>query len=237
MEEQSSSHFDLSILIPVYNEHATILQVIDKVLGIPLGAAFEIIVVNDGSSDGTTDALNSFATRPDVRIVHHERNAGKGAAIQTALRHARGRFVVIQDADLELDPRDIIPLYRVVSAGRALVCYGSRFMGDCSAFRAMPTYWANRFLTTTCNLLNGQHVSDMNTCYKMMRTDVARRINLVSRGFAMEPEITTKLARMGVPIVERPISYRPRSKAEGKKIRRRDLFNYLIAMLRFRFTG
>ncbi|MEK6642677.1 MAG: glycosyltransferase family 2 protein [Planctomycetota bacterium] len=235
MEDQQPL-VELSILIPVFNERATILQVIEKVRAIDFGAPREIIVVDDGSTDGTTQALETATSRADLQIVHHQKNAGKGAAIQTALHHARGRFVVIQDADLELNPEDIIPLFKVVRAGRAVVCYGSRFTGDCSAFRHLPAYWANRFLTTTCNLLNSQHVSDMNTCYKMMRTDIARRINLVSRGFAMEPEITTKLARMGVRIVERPISYSPRSKAEGKKIRRRDLINYLVAMLRFRFT-
>jgi dolichol-phosphate mannosyltransferase len=234
--ENQTPVVELSILIPVFNERATILQVIEKVRAIDFAAPREIIVVDDGSTDGTTQALETAPSRDDIQIIHHQQNAGKGAAIQTALRHARGRFVVIQDADLELNPEDIIPLFKVVRAGRALVCYGSRFMGDCSAFHGMPAYWANRFLTTTCNLLNGQHVSDMNTCYKMMRADVARRIGLVSRGFAMEPEITTKLARMGIRIVERPISYNPRSKAEGKKIRRRDLWNYLVAMLRYRFT-
>jgi glycosyltransferase involved in cell wall biosynthesis len=226
---------ELSILIPVFNERATIRQVIEKVRRIDFRADREIIVVDDGSTDGTGDILASEPEQEDVRIVCHARNGGKGSAIQTALRHARGRFVVIQDADLELNPEDIIPLFEVVRSGRALVCYGSRFMGDCRRFIRLPTYWANRILTLVCNLLNGQHLTDMNTCYKMMRADVARQIRLFSRGFAMEPEITTKLGRMGVRIVERPISYQPRSKAEGKKIRSVDLLRYLVAMVRYRF--
>ena len=226
---------ELSILIPVYNERATILQIIEKVRSIDFRAVKEIIVVDDGSSDGTGDLLISLPAGSGLLILRHAVNSGKGSAIQTALRHARGRFVVIQDADLELDPEDILPLFEVVRSGSHLVCYGSRFMGDCRPFFHLPSYWANRLLTLVCNLLNGQHLTDMNTCYKMMRSDVAARLRIASRGFAMEPEITTKLGRSGVRIAERPISYRPRSKTEGKKIRASDLIRYLIAMIRFRF--
>lgn len=224
----------LSILIPVYNERSTIRQVVEKIRAIDFGATREFIVVDDGSTDGTVEILRGLPSWEDVRILYHARNGGKGSAIQTALRHAVGSFVVIQDADLELIPEDIVPLFQVVRSGGAAVCYGSRFMGDCRHLWNLPTYWANRILTLICNLLNGQHLTDINTCYKMMRLDVARRVNLVSRGFAMEPEITTKLARMGVRIVERPIRYQPRGKAEGKKIRAFDLLRYLVAMVRFR---
>ena len=226
---------ELSILIPVFNERATIRQIIERVQAVDFRASREIIVVDDGSSDGTGEILASLPAWKEVRVFWHAANGGKGSAIQTALRQARGPFVVIQDADLELNPRDIIPLFEVVRSGAAAVCYGSRFMGDCRHLRHLATYWANRLLTLVCNLLNAQHLTDMNTCYKLMQTDIARRINLVSRGFAMEPEITTKLGRMGIGIVERPITYQPRSKAEGKKIRSIDLLRYLIAMLRYRF--
>jgi len=227
----------LSILIPVYNERATVRAVLEKVRAVQFPVDREIVMVDDGSTDGSRDVLSDLPDWPDVRVVLHEKNAGKGAAIQTALKHARGEIVVIQDADLELEPTDLLPLFEVVHRGESEVCYGSRFMGDTRPFRKMPTYWANRSLNFVCNVLNGLRITDMNTCYKMMRADVARRINLTSRGFAMEPEITTKLARLGVRIVERPITYRPRGKEEGKKIRKSDFFKYLWAMARFRFAS
>lgn len=227
----------LSILMPVYNEHKTIRMVIEKLRETPFPASTEIIIVDDGSTDGSTDALRELPDWDNVQVYYHEKNMGKGSAVQTALRHAVGEFVVVQDADLELDPKDIIPLLETVRQGRAEVCYGSRFMRDTRHLHRLPTYWANRGLNLTCNLLNGIHLTDMNTCYKMMRMDVARRINLVSRGFAMEPEITTKLARMKVHIAEHPIEYRPRTTDDGKKIRSGDFFRYLTAMVRFRFLS
>lgn len=227
----------LSILVPCYNERQTIRQVLERVRQTPFPVSFEIVVVDDGSTDGSRDVLRELPPWENVRVILHERNGGKGAAIQTALAHARGEFVVIQDADLELEPGDLVELFDVVHRQGADVCFGSRFLGDNRQWRLLPTYWANRFLNLTCNLLNRIHISDMNTCYKMMRADVARRINLVSRGFAMEPEITTKLARMGVRIAERPISYRPRARNDGKKIRSTDFIRYLRAMVRFRFTN
>ncbi len=232
----SSESIGLSILMPVYNERGTIRQVLEKVRSVPFPVSREIVVVDDGSSDGTRELLRELPAWPEVRVHFHERNRGKGGAIQTALGHARGQYVVIQDADLELEPVDILPLFEAVRNGGASVCYGSRFIGDVRHLRRLPTYWANRFLNLACNLINGIHITDMNTCYKMMRTDLARRVRLVSRGFAMEPEITTKLARMGVRIAERPVQYRPRSREEGKKIRPFDVARYLAAMVRFRLA-
>ena len=232
-----SASIGLSILVPVYNERNTIRQVLEKVRGVSFPVKTEIVVVDDGSRDGTIEILRGLPSWDDVRVLFHEVNKGKGGAIQTALRHARGEFVVVQDADLELNPADLLPLFDIVHRGAAPVGYGSRFIGDVSHLRRLPTYWANRVLNLVCNLINGLHLTDMNTCYKMMRTDVARRVNLVSRGFAIEPEITTKLARMGVRIREHPIRYRPRSKDEGKKIRAMDFFRYLVAMVRFRFAS
>jgi len=243
MDDPTTSHAGLSaspclsILVPVFNERGTIRQVIEKIRRTPFPATTEIIIVDDGSTDGSADVLRRLPDWSNVRVCFHDRNRGKGSAVQTALCHAAGKYVVVQDADLELDPKDIIPLLETVQQGRADVCYGSRFMRDTRQFHGMPTYWANRGLNLTCNLLNGIHLTDMNTCYKMMRTDVARRINLVSRGFAMEPEITTKLARMKVHIAEHPIEYRPRSTNDGKKIRPSDFFRYLTAMVRFRFLS
>lgn len=225
----------LSILIPVYNEQLTIRSVLERVREIPFPARTEIIVVDDGSTDRTGLILRSLPAWLDIRVIVHGANQGKGAAVRTALRHARGRVVVIQDADEELDPGDLLPMYALVSSGAATVCYGSRFARCGGRIRWRPLYWANRLLNGACNLLNGLELTDMNTCYKMMRADVAGRLNLESRGFAMEPEITTKLARMGVDIQELPVSYRPRAAAEGKKIRALDFLRYLRAMVYFRF--
>ena len=235
MNPSPSAAPGLSILIPVYNEAPTIRAILDKVRAVPFPVEREIIVVDDGSTDGTRDALAALPTWSDVRVVLHEKNGGKGAAVQTALRHAQGEIVVIQDADLELEPSDLLPLLDVLRSGESDVCYGSRFLGDNRAFRRLPTYWANRILNGACNLINGLRITDMNTCYKMMRRDIALRIRLESRGFAMEPEITTKLARMGRRIVERPITYRPRGRAEGKKIRIWAFVEYLRALIRFRY--
>lgn len=227
----------LSILVPVYNEAATIHSVLDCLRAVPFPTRTEIVVVDDGSTDGTARLLRETPPCSHMQIIFHERNCGKGRAIRTALDHARGEVVVVQDADEELDPNDLQPLYDIVSRSHGTVCYGSRFAGDVRSFRRQPTYWANRFLNAVCNLVNRLHLTDMNTCYKMMPADVARRLDITSRGFAVEPEITTKLARMGVTIVEHPITYRPRSKAQGKKIRLADFFRYLAAIIRFRFAA
>ena len=225
----------LSILIPVFNERETIRRVLSKVRSVHFPVEIELIVVDDGSTDGSDEVLRNLPEWDNVRVFFKEDNEGKGSAIQTALRHVRGNVLVIQDADEELDPNELPALFEPVHRGETEVCYGSRFSGDVRRFRFRPTYWANRVLTGICNLLNGQRLTDMNTCYKMMRSDLARRLNLVSRGFEIEPEITTKLAHMGVKITERPIRYDPRSTAEGKKVRAWDFFRYLVAMIRFRF--
>jgi glycosyltransferase involved in cell wall biosynthesis len=228
---------ELSILIPVYNERTTVLRVIEKVRAVPFPDAFELVLVDDGSTDGSRELLRGLPASRDMQVHFHDANSGKGAAIRTALGHARGRIVVIQDADEELDPRDLLPMYEIVSSRRASVCYGSRFLGKANGFPLRPIYLANRFLNGISNLLNGLRLTDMNTCYKMMRVELARRLDIQSRGFSMEPEITTKLARMNVEIVECPVTYRPRARAEGKKIRAVDFVRYLAAMLRFRFSG
>ncbi len=227
----------LSILIPVYNEQATVRSVLERVRAVPFPTRTEIVVVNDGSTDATDRILQSLPDWPDVRVFAHDRNQGKGAAVRTALRHARGRIVVIQDADEELDPADLLPMYDLVSRGAAPVCYGSRFARGAGRLKWRPIYWANRLLNGTCNVLNGLKLTDMNTCYKMMPAEIAARLSLESRGFALEPEITTKLARLGVAIQELPVRYTPRTASEGKKIRAIDFFRYLRAMVYFRFIG
>jgi len=228
---------ELSILIPVYNERATVIRVIEKVRAVPFPDPFELVLVDDGSTDGSRELLRDLPASNNTQVLFHDVNSGKGAAIRTALAHARGRIVVIQDADEELDPSDLLPMYAIVSSRRASVCYGSRFLNGAAGFPLRPIYLANRLLNGISNILNGLRLTDMNTCYKMMRVELARRLDIQSRGFSMEPEITTKLARLNVDIFECPVTYRPRARAEGKKIRAMDFIRYLVAMIRFRFSG
>lgn len=230
----------LSILVPVYDERDTILSVLDALGNLHLPIPAEIVVVDDGSADGTRRLLLDLDGQPatfPTRVYFHQRNRGKGAAVQTALEHARGDVIVVQDADLELDPRDIARLLEPILARRTEVCFGSRFLRPNPALRRLPAYWANRLLNALSNRINGIHITDFNTCYKMITARIAARLALTSRGFAMEAEITAKLARMGLEIHERPIDYRPRTREQGKKIRPTDLAAYLWAMLRFRFAA
>jgi len=173
----------LSVLIPVYNEKETIRGVLDKVRRVPFGVETEIVVVDDGSTDGTTEILRSLKPSAEVRLCYHPDNRGKGAAVKTALDQARGDIVVIQDADDELEPVELLAMLECVSSGRWNVAYGSRFAGSNREHWFTPTYWANRVLNGLCNSLNGLRLTDMNTCYKMMRREVAQNLDLVSRGF------------------------------------------------------
>jgi glycosyltransferase involved in cell wall biosynthesis len=226
----------LSILVPVYNEVQTAARLIRRVAAVRFPVEREIVVVDDGSSDGSRPLLERLAATGLIRLIAHEVNRGKGAAIQTALAHATGDIVVFQDADLELCPEDLPQLLAPILSGESRVCYGSRFLSRVSgAMRRRPTYWANRILNALSNLINGIKITDFNTCYKMLTTDVVRRIGITQSGFEMEPEITGKVARLGLTIAERPVHYEPRTFGAGKKIRLRDLFKYVVAMVRYRF--
>ncbi len=226
----------LSILVPVYNEAATVEQVLRRVAVVPFPIAREIIVVDDGSSDGSQETLQRLAGTDLIKLIVHEVNRGKGAAVQTALKHAAGDIVVIQDADLELDPYDLPKLLEPILSGEAQICYGSRFLNGVPwSVRLRATYLANRMLNGLSNLVNGIKITDFNTCYKMMTTSVVSRFSITQSGFAVEPEITGKIARLGYRIVERPVYYQPRTFGAGKKIRFVDLFKYLLAMVRYRF--
>ena len=226
----------LSILVPVYNELATLEPLLRRVAAVDFLIDREIVVVDDGSTDGSRAVLRRLAREGLIRYIESESNNGKGAAVRTAAAHATGQVLVIQDADLELEPEDLPALLEPILAGETQVCYGTRFAPPVPAeFRRLPTYWANRGLNLISNLLNGIRITDFNTCYKMFTAEVAARLSIRETGFGMEPEITTKIARMGYRIIERPIRYRPRTVAGGKKIRARDLFGYLAAMVRYRF--
>jgi len=212
----------ISIIVPVYNERATIAAVVDRLLTIALPAPREIIVVNDGSRDGTREALDALAAcSGDLAIVHLDENRGKGHAVRRGFAQASGTIVAIQDADLELDPAQIAGLVAPILALEAEVVYGSRFLSGRPAAPAL-TIAANRLLTWMTNVLYGSTLTDMETCYKIMRRDVARSLDLTADRFDIEPEITARLLRAGHRIVERPVTFSPRSRAAGKKIGWRD---------------
>ena len=209
--------------------------VIDRLLTIELPAAREIIVINDGSSDGTREVLDGLPANARLHIVHAGRNRGKGHAVRLGLSSARGDVVAIQDADLELDPAQLATLVAPLLAGETDVVYGSRFLaGTPDAPRV--TVIANRALTSLTNLLFGSAITDMETCYKVMRTSVARSLGLTADRFDIEPEITARLLRAGHTILERPVTFLPRSRASGKKIGWRDGVAAVRMLLRHRFS-
>jgi len=215
----------LSVLMPVYNEEKDIAQILDMVAAVPVDK--EVIVVDDCSRDGTSGILEAISI-PEVRIIRHPVNRGKGAAIRTALAAASGDAVIIQDADQEYDPGDYLALLTPIQTGQARVVYGVRdFTGQKALLR-----WGNKLLTLLTNLIYGTRLHDMETCYKLMTIDIAQRLDLECNRFDLEPEITAKVTRMGEKIAEVPISYRPR---EAKKLSPwRDGIPALKALLRYR---
>ena len=235
--ERSLEHKEyktLSVLVPVYNERATIGEVIRRIRSVEVPLEVEIVVVNDGSSDGTDKVL---ATLEDstVRVFNHAKNQGKGAALRTGLEAATGDLIIIQDADLEYDPEDWIKLLDPIMKHKAFVVYGSRFTGERK--NMLLLHWiGNRFLSLVTNVLYATTLSDMETCYKCFDRRVIEPVHIVSNRFDFEPEITAKVLRQGFRIYEVPISYAGREFDEGKKITWRDGFAALKALIKFRFT-
>ena len=225
----------ISIVVPVYNEAKTVAAVIERLVAIDLPAPREILVVNDGSTDGTRAVLDAVAQRPELRIIHAEKNGGKGSAIRIGFTQASGTIVAIQDADLELDPAQLADLVKPILDGRTKVVYGSRFLAGRPDAPWLSVF-ANQTLTTITNVLFGGRLTDMETCYKVMAADVARSLNLESNRFDIEPEITAKLLRAGHSIVELPIRFEPRSRAQGKKIGWKDGVRAIQVLLKYRFT-
>lgn len=223
----------LSIIIPVYNERDTIRSVIDAVLGVRLSLEKEVIVVDDGSSDGTADVLRSLE-RENVKVVFQTPNQGKGAAIRRGLPEATGDIVIIQDADMEYDPNDYQSLIDPIIAGEAKVVYGSRQLGN-NTFSYRRFYLGGLVLSWLTNLLYGSKITDEPTCYKVFRKDVLDSIELKCKRFEFCPEVTAKVLKKGIKITERPISYRPRSIEQGKKIRWRDGVEAIFTLFRYRF--
>ncbi|QQR88158.1 MAG: glycosyltransferase family 2 protein [Flavobacteriales bacterium] len=230
----------LSILIPAYNEERTIHLILDKVRDVQLmnGIAKEVVIVNDGSMDGTVAAVKRYmATNPglDIRLFEQPRNMGKGAAIHKCIELATGEYMIVQDADLEYDPREYNDLLRPVVEGFADVVFGSRFMGHHP--HRILFFWhsiGNKFLTSLSNAFNNLNLTDMETCYKLMRSDVAKGLKLRERRFGFEPEVTAKLARVqGIRLYEVGISYYGRTYAEGKKIGWKDGFRAIWCIVRY----
>ncbi|HKW01853.1 MAG TPA: glycosyltransferase family 2 protein [Vicinamibacterales bacterium] len=224
----------VSIIVPVYNEEQTVLPLLERLLQVEMPADREVLVVNDGSTDGTRDGLDTLGWRSGLRVLHAVRNGGKGSAIRLGLSQAAGDVIAIQDADLELDPADLPRLVHPILRGESVVVYGSRFLGGRPAAPWL-TIAANRLLTGVTNALFGSAITDMETCYKIMRADVARSLNLRSDRFDIEPEITAKLLLAGHRIDEQPVSFNPRSRAAGKKINWRDGVRALQVLFQHRF--
>ena len=206
----------LSVIIPAFNEAQTIRQVVEAVKKVPIDT--EIIVVNDGSTDETSEILEQMHNEPRLKILQCKENRGKGGAIQRGLEQVTGQFVVIQDADLELRPRDLIPILEALEKGIAKVVYGSRFLNG-KKRASLKTYIGNRMLASFTNLLYHVRITDEATCYKAFDTSLVISLNLVAQGFEFCPEVTAKVLRAGYHIHEVPISYFPRTKEGGKKLR------------------
>jgi glycosyltransferase involved in cell wall biosynthesis len=224
----------LTVIMPVFNERTTVAEVIRRMRAVELPVMLQVIVVDDGSSDGTDKVLDALEDST-VRVLKHDQNQGKGAAIRTALAACRGDLVLIQDADLEYDPDDWPRLLEPILKGKARVVYGSRFTGERK--NMLPLHWfGNRVLSLLTNILYSSTLSDMETCYKLFDAQVLEGMTIQSNRFDFEPEITAKVLRRGHRIYEVPISYAGREPHEGKKITWRDGFTALAALLRYRFV-
>jgi len=223
----------LSIIIPVYNEKGTILELLNRINNVELeDIKKQIIIVDDGSVDGTKEILETF--KKDYRIIFLGKNNGKGNAIRTALKEVTGDIIIIQDADLEYNPKEYPKLIKPIVDGETSVVYGSRFL-DKKSKKLSLYYFGNKFLTFMTNLLFGTRLTDMETCYKVVKSEIIKKIPFVSNRFEIEPEITTKLIKNGYKILEVPIDYNYRDLSQGKKIRLSDGFIALYTLLRYRF--
>ncbi len=229
----------LTVIMPVYNEVKTLRDVLEKVLQVSVPIPREVILVDDGSHDGSGTLVDELATlhsADSVRALHHARNSGKGAAIRTALAAAEGTIAIIQDADLEYNPRDYNTLLAPLLDGRARIVFGTRAFFSHTAF----SFWfvmGNKLVTLVTNMLFNSYISDVETCYKVIPVDVARSLNLESRGFEIEVEIAAKLLRAGYRIYEVPIEYAARTREEGKKLSWQDGLKAVRALLRYRLQS
>lgn len=238
--DDTSQHMTLTIMVPVYNEERTIRTILESVTSLPI-KEYEVIIVNDASKDASKDIIEQFdkdfaSKNVRLRVISHPKNRGKGAAIKTALQHANGIYFVVQDADLEYNPKDIPRLLEVATQHQAEAVYGSRFIGD---IHTMPkaNYYANKFYNFLLRRLYKTSITDMHTCYKMIRTDLLRSFGLTSEGFDYATELVSKILRKGIRIREVPISFVGRSKKEGKKIDFRDGLECTYKLILYRVNA
>jgi glycosyltransferase involved in cell wall biosynthesis len=227
----------LSIIIPVYNEKLTLKDLVERVLSVDLSSLNlekELVVVDDCSHDGTLDVARRLADEGKIRLVRHQENQGKGAALQTGFQNALGEIILIQDADLEYDPKEYPKLLKPILDGKADVVYGSRFMGG-EPHRVLYFwhYLGNKFLTLLSNMMTNLNLTDMETCYKVFRSEVLKNISFAERRFGFEPEVTAKIAKLGCRIYEVGISYTGRTYTEGKKINWKDGFRALWCIIKY----
>ncbi len=225
----------LSIIVPVFNEEKTLADVIDILIGLP--GENQIILVDDCSSDSSLSILESYQNTPGLVICRHEKNQGKGKAIRTGLEFAEGDFTVIQDADLEYDPNDIIKMLDTAKRHSADAVFGSRIHNPQSGISYRRFYWGGKLLTLLANLLYGVNISDESTCYKLVRTDLMKSFNLTCKRFEFCPELVARLGKQNIKIFEIPISYTPRKIHEGKKIRWHDGAEAIWTLLKLRFMN
>ena len=225
---------NLSVLIPVYNEKNTIREIIKRVQA--TGLVTEIVIVDDGSQDGTRDILAEYDGKDGIRVILHAKNAGKGAALRTAIQAATGEVMLIQDADLEYDPREYQNLLKPIQENLADVVYGSRFLGSSHRSTLFWNMVANKLLTLMTNILYNNILTDMETGYKVFRREVVANLKLRANRFDFEPEFTAKILKLRVRVYDVPISFNPREYDEGKKIGLWDAFEAVWALLKYRFV-
>ena len=233
-DKKFNEKMKLSVVIPCYNESNTIKRIVEKVLEVPL-EDMEIIIIDDGSSDGTTQILKREIEPIVEKVIYHEKNIGKGAALRSGFQEVTGDLIIIQDADLEYDPNDYIKMLHAIQHGDAPVVYGSRRLNTIPEKSYNRYYFGGVFLTWLTNLLYGSSLTDEPTCYKMFKTEILKTVPLGCNKFEFCPEVTAKLLKRGIPIVEVPISYYPRKFDNGKKIRWQDGVAAIFTLIKYRF--
>jgi len=223
----------LSIIIPIYNEKETIMELLDRIKNVGLKKEYEILMIDDGSKDGTRELLEKLKDEKKYKIFFKDKNSGKGESLKLGFKNAVGDYVIVQDADLEYDPKDYLKLLDEIEKNKKTVVYGSRFMGNYKDMSSLH-YFGNQFLTLITNLLYGVKLTDMETCYKLFPRELIQNMKLRASRFEFEPEVTAKIIKKGYKIKEVPISYAGRSHSEGKKITWRDGFSAIFSLLKYR---